>query len=61
MNFNYEITNEKFKNNKVCEVIFKFSILYFKNNDGIDSNSNLKIFNLPMKSSFSNMALTNMD
>ena len=36
MNFNYEIINEEFENDKVWVVILKFSILTtFKNNAGI--------------------------
>ena len=67
--FNYEIINEKFDNDNVWEVIFKFSSLStLKNIGGILSNPNLKIFNLSnnkfesilnfqIKSSFPNIIL----
>ena len=66
MNFNYEIINKEFENDKAWEIILNFN--YFKNNGGIDLNPNLKIFNLPnnkfelisyfqMKSSFPNIIL----
>ena len=69
MDFNYEIINKKFENNKVWVVILKFSTLItLKTMVKFDPNSNLKIFNLPnnkfksiskfqIKSSFSNMVL----
>ena len=48
MNFNYEIINEEFENDKVWVVIFKSSILTtLKTMMEFDSNSNLKIFDLP--------------
>ena len=48
MNFNYEIINEEFENNKVWVVIFKSSILTtLKIMMKFDSNLNLKIFDLP--------------
>ena len=68
MDFNYEIINEKFKNDKVWVVILKFSTLItLKTKVEFDPNPNLKNFNSPnnkfeqitnfqMKSSFSNMA-----
>ena len=71
MNFNYEIINEEFENDKVWVVIFKSSILTtLKVMMEFDSNLNLKIFDLPnnrfepipnfqMKSLFSNIALNN--
>ena len=47
MNFNYEIINEEFENDKVWVVIFKSSILTtLKAMMEFDSN-NLKIFDLP--------------
>ena len=66
---NYEIINEKFENNKVWVVIFKFSTLItLKIIVKFDPNSNLKFFYLPnnkfelilnfqIKSSFPNMIL----
>ena len=48
MNFNYEIINEEFKNDKVWVVILKFSILTtLKTMVKFDPNLNLKIFDLP--------------
>ena len=67
MNFSYKIINEEFGNDKIREVILKFSTLItLKTIVKFDSNSNLKILNLPnnkfesisncqMKSSFPNM------
>ena len=47
MDCNYEIKNEKFENEKVWIVIFKFSILTtLKTMEEFDSNPNLKIFDL---------------
>ena len=69
MDFNYEIINEVFENDKIWVVIFKFSTLtILKIMVEFNSNPNLKIFNLPnnkftpisnfqMKSSFPNIAL----
>ena len=48
MDFNYEITNEEFENDKVWVVIFKFSTLTtLKTIVKFDPSTNLKIFNLP--------------
>ena len=70
MDFNYEIINEEFENDKVWVIIFKFStITTLKTMMEFDPNPNLKIFDLPnnifepisifqIKSSFPNMALT---
>ena len=69
MDFNYEIINEEFENDKIWVVIFKFSTLTtLKATVEFDPNPNLKIFdllnnkfepisNFQMKSSFPNMAL----
>ena len=47
MDFNNEIINEEFTNDKVWVVIFKFSTLTsLKIMVNFDPNSNLKIFNL---------------
>ena len=47
MNFNYEIINEEFENDKVWVVIFKFSILTtLKAMMEFDLNPNLKIYDL---------------
>ena len=47
MDFNYEIINEQFENDKVWVVIFKFSILItLKVMVEFNPNLNLKIFNL---------------
>ena len=70
IDFNYEIINEEFQNDKVWTVILKFSTLtILKTMVEFDPNTNpnLKIFDLPnkkfepisnlqMKSLFSNMA-----
>ena len=68
MNFNYEIINKEFENDKIWVVILKFSTLItLKTMGEFDPNLNLKIFdllnnkfelipNFQMKSSFSNMA-----
>ena len=48
MDFNYEIINEEFENDKVWVVIFKFSTLItLKAMMEFDPNSNLKFFYLP--------------
>ena len=48
MNFNYEIINEEFENDKIWVVILKFSSLTtLKIMVEFDPNPNLKIFNLP--------------
>ena len=48
MTFNYEIINEKFENDKVQVVIFKFSTLTtLETMVEFDSNPKLKIFYLP--------------
>ena len=69
MDFNYEIINKEFENDKNWIVIFKFSILTtLKIMVEFDSNPNLKILDLPnikfnpilnfqIKSSFPNMTL----
>ena len=47
MNFNYEIINEEFENDKVWVVILKFSTLTtLKTIVEFDLNTNLKIFDL---------------
>ena len=49
MDFNYEIINEKFENDKVWVVILKFSTLTtLKTMVKFNLNPNLKIFNLPI-------------
>ena len=67
MDFNYEIIDEEFENDKVWVVILKFSTsTTLKTMVEFDPNKNLKIFNLPnnkfelipnfqMKSLFPNM------
>ena len=67
MDFNYEIKNEEFENDKVWIVILKFSTLItLKIMVEFNPNPNLKIFDLPnnkfksilnfqMKSSFPNI------
>ena len=48
MNFNYEIINEEFENNKVWIVIFKFyTLTTFKIMVEFYPNLNLKIFDVP--------------
>ena len=48
MDFNYEIINEEFENDKIWIVILKFLILTtLKTMMEFNPNSNLKIFNLP--------------
>ena len=48
MNFNYEIINEEFENDKVLILILKFSTLTTsKIMVEFDPNSNLKTFDLP--------------
>ncbi len=47
MNFNYEITDEEFENNKIWVIIIKFSTLTtLKTIVEFDPNPNLKIFDL---------------
>ena len=68
INFNYEIINEKFENDKVWTVILKFSTLTTFTMVEFNPNPNLTIFDLPnnwfepisnfqMKSSFPNITL----
>ena len=72
VDFNYEIINEEFENDKVWVVILKFSTLTTQKTIAeFHPNPNLKNFDLPnnnkfepiinfqMKSSFPNMALKN--
>ena len=48
MNFNYEIINEEFENDKVWVVILKFlTLTTLKTMMELDSISNLKIIDLP--------------
>ena len=48
INFNYEIINEEFENDKVWVIILKFSTLTtLKTMVEFNPNLNLKIFNLP--------------
>ena len=49
MDFNYEIINEEFENDKVWVVILKFPILTtLKTMVKFDPNLNLKFFDLPI-------------
>ena len=69
MNFNYDIINKEFENDKIWVIFLKSSILtILKTTMKFNSNSNLKIFdlsnnrfepilNFQMKSLFSNIAL----